>query len=57
MSERVIGQRRFTDGVTRSVYEDECGQYIVQDGERIDGVWLPSKGEEADTPLIREAAS
>jgi hypothetical protein len=52
MSERVIGQRQFTDGVTRPVYEDERGQYIVEDGERIDGVWLTPEAEEADVPLI-----
>jgi hypothetical protein len=31
MSERVIGQRRFTDGVTRPVYEDERGQCIIDE--------------------------
>jgi hypothetical protein len=38
MTPRVIGQRLFTDGLTRPVYEDERGQFIVEDGERIDGV-------------------
>jgi hypothetical protein len=46
--------RLFTDGVTRPVYEDERGQFIVVDGERIDGVWLVSEEEQADTPLIVE---
>jgi hypothetical protein len=55
MSERVIGQRRFTDGVTRLVYEDERGQYIVEDGKRIDGVWMPPQEEEADVPLVLDA--
>jgi hypothetical protein len=40
MSARTIGHRLFTDGATRSVYEDERGQFIVEGGERIDGVWL-----------------
>jgi hypothetical protein len=38
MSERAIGQRQFTDGVTRPMYEDERGQYIAEDEDRIDGV-------------------
>jgi hypothetical protein len=54
MNEGLIGQRRFTDGVTRPVYEDERGQYIVEDGLRIDGYGCPLK-EEADVPEVREA--
>ena len=52
MSERVIGYRLSTDGLTRPVYEDERGQFIVEDGERIDGVWLVPEDDGADTPLI-----
>ena len=33
--------RLFTDGVTRPIYQDEQGQYVLEDGERIDGVFLP----------------
>jgi hypothetical protein len=55
LGERVIGPQRLTDGVTRPVYEDERGQYTVEDGERINGVWLPPEAEEADVPLVREA--
>jgi hypothetical protein len=40
MNARTIGHRLFTDGVTRPVYEDEHGQFIEEDGERVDGVWL-----------------
>jgi hypothetical protein len=29
MTTRTIGQRLFTDGVTRPVYEDERGQFIA----------------------------
>ena len=50
MSERVSGYRLFTDGLTRPVYEDERGQFIVEDGERIDGVWLVP---EDDGPIRR----
>jgi hypothetical protein len=42
----------FTDGVPRPVYEDEGGQFIVEDGERIDGVWLVPEEDGADTPVI-----
>jgi hypothetical protein len=52
MSERVIGHRLFTDGLTWPVYDDERGQFIVEDGERIDGVWLVPEDDGADTPLI-----
>ena len=52
MSERVIGYRLSTDGLTRPVYQDECGQFIVEDGERIGGVWLLPEDDGADTPLI-----
>jgi hypothetical protein len=54
MTARTIGHRLYTDGVNRPVYEDGRGQYIVDDGERVDGVWLvPEKGG-ADTPVIVE---
>jgi hypothetical protein len=46
--------RLFTDGVTRPVYEDERGQFIVEDGERIDGTWLAPKKDGADTPVMVE---
>jgi hypothetical protein len=40
MNARTIGHRLFTDSVLRPVDEDERGQFIVEDGERVDGVWL-----------------
>jgi hypothetical protein len=42
-----IGERLFTDGITRPVYEDEHGQFVLEDGERIDGIWLV-----ADEPAV-----
>ena len=54
MTPQVIGRRLFTDGLTRPVYEDERGQFIVEDGERIDGVWLVPEEDQADTPVIVE---
>jgi hypothetical protein len=52
MTPRVIGRLLFTDGLTRPVYEDERGQSVVEDGERIDGVWLVPEDDRANTPLI-----
>ena len=49
---RFVGRRLFTDGLARRVYEDERGQFILEDGERIDGVWLVSEDDGADTLLI-----
>jgi hypothetical protein len=43
--------RSFSDGVTRPV-----GQFIEDDGERIDGVWLRPEEDGADTPVIVEQA-
>jgi hypothetical protein len=43
----------FTDGTLRPVYADALGQYILDDGESVYGVWwLPV---EADDPVIVEA--
>ena len=36
------------------VYEDERGQFIEEDGERVDGVWLVPEEDRADTPVIVE---
>src|SRR5262245_42697198 len=47
-----IGHRLFTDGVTSPVYEDDRGQYVVEDGERIDGLFLVPEGDEAGAPLV-----
>jgi hypothetical protein len=34
-------ESRFTDGTTRPVFEDRDGrQYVVDDGERIYGMWI-----------------
>jgi hypothetical protein len=52
MRSRVMGQGAFVDGVTRPIFEDERGQYIKEDGERIDGVRLRPEGDGADVPLI-----
>jgi predicted RNA-binding protein YlxR (DUF448 family) len=49
MDARVIGEREFTDGVVRLVYEDDQGQYVLDpDGKMVRGVWLLPP----DEPLI-----
>jgi hypothetical protein len=52
MSERIIGRRLFTDGITRPIFEDERGQFIEEGGEWVDGVWLLPEEDQADTPVI-----
>jgi hypothetical protein len=52
MTPQVIGRRLFTDGLTRPVFEDDRGQFVVDDGERIDGLFLVTEEDAANTPLI-----
>jgi hypothetical protein len=52
MSDQAIGQRRFVDGTDQSVYLDEWGQYVLDDGERVYGVWLLPEEDACDLPLI-----
>jgi hypothetical protein len=52
MNVRTIGHRLFTDGVTRPVYEDERGQFLGEDGTRVDGVWLVPEEDLPDTTVI-----
>lgn len=40
-SDPIIGHCLFTDGARRPVFQDQAGrQYVVEEGERIDGTWL-----------------
>jgi hypothetical protein len=50
----IIGQRTFTDGVTRDVYLDATSQYVLgDDGRQVRGVWLMTDREDvADAPFI-----
>ena len=49
----VIGERLFTDGFVRQVLRDRCGaQYVVDDGERVDGVWIHP--DEYSEPIVVE---
>ena len=45
---RQLGERRFTDGTTRPVFELPDGrQYVEDDGERVEGTWLLPDDEPA----------
>jgi hypothetical protein len=41
MKARKIGERLFTDGVVRTVFEDDDGRQYVLDGkEKVCGTWI-----------------
>jgi hypothetical protein len=45
MRDRIIGGCLFVDGALRLVYQGDRGQFIIEDGERIDGLLLmPEEG-------------
>lgn len=44
----------FTDDVMRPVFEDARGQYLLDEGEEVYGVWFIPR-EQADLPDIMEA--
>jgi hypothetical protein len=51
--DRIIDHRLFVDGITRPVYVDEAGQqYVLEDGQCIDGLFLVPEEDGADVPLI-----
>jgi hypothetical protein len=52
MNERIIGHRRFVDGVVRAVRLDAAGKQSVlgPDGERVPGVWVLPPGVPSDPP-------
>jgi hypothetical protein len=52
----VVAYTLFTDGVMRPVYEDERGQYVIDDDEcKVRGVWyIPH--EECILPIIVKAS-
>jgi hypothetical protein len=48
---RQLGERLFTDGSTRPVFEAPDGrQYVEDDGERVWGIWLPPADELVTVP-------
>ena len=57
MSDPFIGRRAFTTGVTRGIFADATGQYVIgDDGRMVRGVWLVTdQDEESDVPLVVKA--
>ena len=53
----IIGQREFTYGKPRDVYEDATGQYVLgDDGRVVRGVWLVTDQEDdSDVPVVMTA--
>ena len=50
----IIGRRAFSDGITRDVYLDATGQYVLgDDGRIVRGVWLMTDQEDvSDVPVV-----
>jgi len=46
----VIGRRHFTDGSDRNVSLDAEGQYVLDEGVKMRGVWIAE--DEAAMPLV-----
>jgi len=55
MNDKAIGHQIFTDGITRPVYNDDRGQFVLVDGMPVYGVWLPIKDDTADSPVFVHA--
>ena len=57
MHSPVIGTRRFTDGVTRSVHQAEDGRQFVfdDDGAEVFGLWLLTEDALELAPLVVKA--
>ena len=52
MSKRVIGHARFVDGTMRPVYPDGERQYVIDEGERVYGLFLIPDDDRCDGPVI-----
>jgi hypothetical protein len=51
----VIGTRHFVDGFTRNVFIDLSGkQYVIEDGDRIEGIFVDPDNVGFDPPVIAE---
>jgi|GEM_PF-2462115 len=56
MNERVVGKVRFIDGVVRVVYEDERGQFVLDDDfEPLYCVWILPAEDAQEEPVIVQA--
>ena len=56
MSERVIGTARFVDGTTRPVFADGERQYVIDEGERVYGLFIVPEEDRCDAPMIVDKA-
>src|SRR5262249_2889956 len=54
MEAGTIAEIQLTDGTVRPVFEDGRGQYVLDDGEPVYGVWVIPQ-EHCDAPVIVEA--
>ena len=55
MSERVTGEARFVDRTTRTVYLDGDRQYVINEGERVYGLFILPEEDWCDVPMIKDA--
>jgi hypothetical protein len=51
----VVGHRLFVDGGLRPVYQDDRGQHVLKDGERIEGLFMVPNDNSAEAPLVVNA--
>jgi hypothetical protein len=61
-SERTGGQENLPQfcglpAFTRPAFQDERGQFIKEDGERTDAVWLGTDEDNADTPVVGQVGT
>jgi hypothetical protein len=56
MTECVIGEARFVDGATRPVYLDGERQYVIDEGERVYGLFIIPEEDRCDAPVIADSA-
>ena len=54
MPDRIIAEVDFVDSARRPVYDGDHGQYVIEDGKKVYGVWFVPPEETADTPLVLE---
>ena len=59
MTEAILGERHFVDGVVRTVFLDSDGRQFVldDDKDRIYGVWLDPETAEPDLAIEVESRS
>jgi hypothetical protein len=56
MPEGVIGEARIVDGTTRPVFADGERQSVMDEGERVYGLFVLPEEDRGDVPVIMEEA-